>query len=135
MYETLSASDNLASFTTDAVNGHLNYAQVLTSGAMTTPSSGSLVACSASHPCITTHVGSWIQYTAANTFGGTATTNGISFAIDPDGANGASEPVQMYLYANERITTVGSGATAPTSSGAYAGTTVTTDPAYVNDWA
>ena len=130
---TLAAANHFGTFTTNATTGSLNFVRESIATDVMTAGTGGTAACSATNPCIVTHMGSWIQYSPANTFGGTAATNGVQFAIDPDGA-GSTAPVQMYLYANGRITTVGSGATVPTSGAGYTGVANSADPAYVNNW-
>ncbi|MEB3244430.1 MAG: prepilin-type N-terminal cleavage/methylation domain-containing protein [Vampirovibrionales bacterium] len=127
---TIATADTLATY----MNANANFVKTVADGSLTmTNGSGTAVACNAANPCYVLHSGAIVQYTVANTLGGTASTNGINFAVDPDGT-GATAPYQGYLYANGRVTTAGSGATAPTGGAAYAGTVAATDPSYIANW-
>ena len=70
------------------------------------------------------------------TFGGTNTTNGIWFFIDPDGrvtdgtTNGPGKSIQFWLYFNGRITDEGSLAPGTTNANAPR----SANPAYVPSW-
>ncbi|MEB3244431.1 MAG: prepilin-type N-terminal cleavage/methylation domain-containing protein [Vampirovibrionales bacterium] len=127
---TLDPSDTFATL----ANAYLNYVKIVSDGSLTmTNGSATAVACNATNPCYVMHSGALVQYSTANTFGGTSGSNGIRLAIDPDGSL-ETEPFEAYLYANGRITTAGTGATAPTGGGSYTGTVAATDPSYISDW-
>ncbi|HEY9687449.1 MAG TPA: type II secretion system protein [Coleofasciculaceae cyanobacterium] len=84
-----------------------------------TPNAGTSCA---NYRCLRLHNGSKILWDPAESFGGTATTNVISFSVDPDGkitdgtANGPGHSLYIMLYYNGRITDIGNVAPTGTSS-------------------
>lgn len=62
--------------------------------------------------CIRLHNGAIIRYNTSVGFGGTASTNNLWFAVDPDGShngttNGYGKAIEFIFYYNGRISTRG----------------------------
>ena len=92
---------------------YLSYVKVDTGGVNTIDDSQGLgtITCNNTNICLRLHNGSVLLYYSTMAFGGTATTNGIWFNLDPDGrvtdgVNGKS--VQLWVYYTGRLSTVGS---------------------------
>jgi prepilin-type N-terminal cleavage/methylation domain-containing protein len=92
--------------------------------------------CAGGAPCAILPSGAAIQFQWQE-FNNTASTNAITFLIDPDGkvttngaANTPGKSVQMILYYNGRITTVGEAIPYYSSSGGPFGATAGRTP----DW-
>jgi prepilin-type N-terminal cleavage/methylation domain-containing protein len=127
-FSVYNLSNTLATTTTPGVlQQYMNYASI---DATTTYSTG-MVTCSATVICLKLHSGAVLQYEVANTFGGTTTTDGIRFNLDPDGA-GNQTAVTFVKFYNGRLTTHGAAGTYQT--GGTALTPVATDPLYISSW-
>lgn len=122
-------NNTLTSGTTAGVlSQYMNYVSVDTSSTYT-----SLTACaSGTYVCLKLHNGGVLHYHAANTFGGTSTTNGIYFNIDPDGA-GSTGAATFVQYYNGRLTTYGNRDTGTATGGTSPGA-ISTDPSYIQNW-
>lgn len=91
---------------------YMNYVSVTTSGGMDDHLNASVAYNCASITCLKLHNGGTLFWNPTHTFGGTATTNGIFFFLDPDsqqlqngGADGATKSLCMWLYYNGTIKT------------------------------
>lgn len=76
----------------------------------------------ASMPCIRLHNGSTVYWDPAESFNGTATTNVITFMIDPDGkvtdgtANGPGHALLVLLYYDGKVRDIGNAVPTGVSS-------------------
>jgi prepilin-type N-terminal cleavage/methylation domain-containing protein len=107
---------------------YLNYVQVDTAssidnihsyGSFTTTCGGS------GARCVRLHNGALLKYYPQDTFGGTASTNGVVFLLDPDGqvtsagsATGPGKSIGIFLFYNGRITDVSKGPSLSYDNGA-----------------
>lgn len=89
---------------------YFNYVSVDTSSSMDGEFTGGAWPCNSSEPCLRLHNGSVIFF-RAQTFGGTASTNVISFYFDPDGketdgtTNGPGKSLRLFLYYDGKLST------------------------------
>ena len=108
---TLSASTNITDLTP-----FFNYVSIDTTSTYDTVYNGTgAQTCgnAANDYCLRLHNGALFNYHNNTSFGGTNTTNGLWFALDPDGRvtetgspfNGRGKQVVFWLYFNGRITT------------------------------
>jgi prepilin-type N-terminal cleavage/methylation domain-containing protein len=131
-FTTYTLNTSLTSGTTPgALTQYMNY--VATDATTTYTGSGgtALQPCTATLLCLKLHNGGVLQYDTAQTFAGTASTNGVVINMDPDG-NGTQGRASFSLYANGRLTT--GGVSVPTAGGSITLTNQTTDPAYIANW-
>lgn len=118
---------------------YLNYVAVDTSTTIDYPQTLGTITCgSVSYAqCLKLHNGAMLRYGDSSfTFGGSNTTNGIWFDIEPDGiANGTTngKAVQFWLYYSGRITTY-STVDDPTCMGWGGSACVHPTPAYDPPW-
>lgn len=132
-YSAYSLNNTVATGTTAGVlTQYMNYVAMATNAEALVTSGA---ACSGTAPCLKLHNGGVLQYGTANTVGGTSSTNGITFNLDPD-STGTQTPCTFIQYYNGRLTTVeaAGGAGSVTSGAAGAATSVTTDPTYIVNW-
>ena len=99
-------------FSATMLSSYMNYVKLDTSGATVDNAYqlGSLT-CDAADPCVRMHNGATV-YLYSLSFGGTATTNAVAFAVDPDGVyagttDGPGKSVVFMLYTNGRLMTAG----------------------------
>lgn len=114
---------NVSSSTTlGDLTQYMNYVATSTSLVVDdTPNFGSF-ACTAVKPCLILHNGSTLHYSTVESFGGTATTNGTWFQVDPNSTyggttNGPDKATVLFIYYNGKITDWGNIPTGTTSSG------------------
>jgi hypothetical protein len=79
--------------------------------------------CGSTNPCVVLANGGYLFLDGTDTFGGTASTNGILFHFDPDGTyqggtSGPGKGVVFILYYSGKITTI-ANMTANTCSQSY----------------
>jgi prepilin-type N-terminal cleavage/methylation domain-containing protein len=94
---------------------YMNYVSITNTGTTDDVYSyGTTLPCNAwGSKCVFLHTGAVIRYWPQNVFGGTSTTNGYPFHIDPDATtnnsttNGPGKAVELTLYYNGRITDTG----------------------------
>jgi hypothetical protein len=97
------------------------------------------IGCSPSSQCIRLHNGQAIFYYGTRSFGGTNTTNGILFLVDPDGvlgssgtADGPSKSIGFILYYNGALTTYGYPKAGTADSNGSFGGSPSADPSWFN---
>jgi prepilin-type N-terminal cleavage/methylation domain-containing protein len=120
----VAAANGPATFTTN-----MNFVRVDTDDALTNSVSETALTCSTAEPCMILHNGAYLQYDAAQTFTGTASTNFIEFNVDPDGVGTSAGTAKFVLYANGRLTTRGNA-----SLTAVLAADPTTDPTWIATW-
>ncbi|HEY9745722.1 MAG TPA: type II secretion system protein [Oculatellaceae cyanobacterium] len=90
---------------------YMNYVAFDTSTVIDNAPGQGTQTCSIQNPCVRLHNGAIIDFRDNNHFGGNATTNAISFHVDPDGqvspAGSNGYAVHFFLYYNGRLTTKG----------------------------
>jgi prepilin-type N-terminal cleavage/methylation domain-containing protein len=105
---------------------YLNYTKLDSSSTIDhiyTNSTVSLTCGASSSVCLQLHSGAVIRYFPQDTFGGTASTNGIAFYLDPDGhvtdgtTNGPGKSIIFFLMYNGRVTDNTSGYTISYNNG------------------
>ena len=68
------------------------------------------ITCNNVNLCLRLHNGSVLIHYPTMAFGGTATTNGVWFNLDPDGTvsnGGNGKSIQIWIYYSGRVTTLG----------------------------
>ena len=98
-----------------SITPSMNYVNFLTSGNIDDEFGQGTASCSSSTPCLKLHNGAVLRYrVSSGGFGGTATTNGVWFKVDPDGVvtdgttNGPGKALCLFLYTNGRVADIGS---------------------------
>lgn len=91
---------------------YMNYVAVDTSSYIDAIYTGNTHHCSSSYICLRLHNGSLVMGDTG-AMGGSNTTNGMWFAIDPNGVadsttNGPSKSLQLWIYYNGRVSDIGS---------------------------
>ena len=82
---------------------YMNYVSVLTSGTIDDRPTGTSMTCNVAYPCLKLHNGAILQI-LPEYFGGTATTNYVSFTLDPDGVyTGKADSLRILIYYNGRL--------------------------------
>jgi prepilin-type N-terminal cleavage/methylation domain-containing protein len=89
--------------------------------------------CSLVRPCFILHNGGVLQIGRLNEFGGIGATNAILFNLDPDGPGPAGRTT-FVLFHNGRLSTLGAVGAANISTTGTSLTSVTVDPAYIQNW-
>jgi len=125
---TYQLNNSLSSGTTGGnLTPYMNYVALDTSTAYTTfTCSGAAVA-----PCLKLHNGGVLQY-SGKSFNGNGTTNALWFNVDPDGA-GTQTAATLVLFYGGRLST-GQQAGSTTTDVTGIATSITTDPAYIQNW-
>jgi prepilin-type N-terminal cleavage/methylation domain-containing protein len=106
---------------------YLNYTKIDTSGVLIDNTyTQTSYTCDNSRPCIRLHSGAAMIFSESS-FGGTATTNGLWFDVDPDGVysgttNSGGKSVEFWLYPDGYVTDTGNVRTNTTNTlfGPYA---------------
>jgi prepilin-type N-terminal cleavage/methylation domain-containing protein len=109
-YELYGVSNQVTSgFKLSFLIPYLNYVALdTTSGSIDRHPGQLTINCTASNQCIKLHNGSVVMF-ENNSFGGTATTNEVSFWFDPDGrvtdgtTNGPGKSAVFFIYTNGRV--------------------------------
>jgi prepilin-type N-terminal cleavage/methylation domain-containing protein len=93
-----------------------------------------LVTCAASNvECLVLHNGAIVQYQTNQSFGGSNSTNYISFSVDPDGTGTTNAGATFLLYYNGRLTTrANKGGTDATAASPL--TEIAADPTWIATW-
>jgi prepilin-type N-terminal cleavage/methylation domain-containing protein len=96
------------------ISPYLNYVRVATSGlSVDDIQTQGTMACNSSFPCYILHNGAALRTENFN-FGGTGTTNALTFLLDPDGkvtdstTDGPGKSLRFFLYYPGRLSTYGS---------------------------
>jgi hypothetical protein len=90
---------------------YFNYVKMDTSSFIDAMPGYTSFQCGPTEPCVQLHNGGMIFFRHAS-FNGTATTNAISFIVDPDGrfsdstTNGPGKSILFYIYYNGRLTSL-----------------------------
>lgn len=118
-YQQAKLANTVTSSTTPAdLTPYLNHVSIDTSSTLVdaTPDASSIIACSASNPCLMLHNGAILQLLGFS-FAGTNTTNAIEVRLDPQGnSSGTADSIQFELYYNGQFTTRGNARTASANS-------------------
>lgn len=85
---------------------YMNYVTKVTNGLIDGHQLEGNIDCSITS-CLKLHGGGILRYNNTLSFGGTAGTNAMGFNFDPDGTQNGNHSVQLWLYTNGRITSVG----------------------------
>jgi len=116
---------------------YINYAKVDTSSLVDDVPTYTSVNCSqANKGCLLLHNGGMLWYRKDFSFGGTATTNALYFAFDPDAqysgsSSGSNKAVEFWLYFNGGLKSWGGMDSATTnSSGLIGGPNAALDPSW-----
>ena len=120
-----------------ALSPYMNYVSVDTSGTQVDaiPTSGANT-CDSTNVCIKLHNGGTLWFDDVWGFGGTASTNALEFAFDPDGqysgstADGPGKSVQFVLYYNGALTTRGQARSVSCDGGGCWGPNASLDPSW-----
>lgn len=92
---------------------YMNYTSFSAIGSIDHVQTGNIANCGPGGLCIKLHNGAVIQPYDAASMGGTSTTNGMLFFVDPDGVvtdgttNGPGKSIQFILYYNGRLSSLG----------------------------
>jgi len=127
---TYQLNNSLSTATTGgAFTPYMNYVAVDQATATTS------FTCSATVPCLKLHNGGYLQYgTGAFGSAATTTTDAIVFNVDPDGV-GTQTAASFIQYYNGRLTTGQQASSGQTTVLATNNpTSITTDPAYIQNW-
>jgi prepilin-type N-terminal cleavage/methylation domain-containing protein len=110
-YQTYRQNNGIsATFNPNMLSTYLNYVKVTTTGFIDSRPPNTSWPCNAVEPCYLLHNGGTLQLYSDICFGGTASTNGVWFAFDPDSVyggttNGPGKAIHMALYASGRLAT------------------------------
>lgn len=85
---------------------YMNYVAVQTSGMIDGHEQEGNINCSTSS-CLKLHNGGILRYPTNISFSGTASTNAVAFNFDPDGQQDGNHSVQIWMYFNGRVTSLG----------------------------
>jgi prepilin-type N-terminal cleavage/methylation domain-containing protein len=98
-----------------------------------TTAATNLVTCAAPIECLVLHNGAIVQYQTNQSFGGSNSTNYISFNLDPDGVGTTNAGSTFLLYYNGRLTTAANKGGADATSGTPL-TEIATDRTWIATW-
>jgi prepilin-type N-terminal cleavage/methylation domain-containing protein len=109
------------------ITQYLNYVATDTSSTIDSFTGSGSGTCTSTMFCLRMHNGSIIRYRTDASFGGTSTTHGLWFHIDPDGVysgttDGPGKLMLGFIYYNGRIA---DGASIPASTNTYSNYTAT----------
>jgi hypothetical protein len=89
---------------------YMNYVEFDTSTVIDNAPGQGTQTCTAQNPCVRLHSGAIVDFRDNNHFGGNASTNAVSFHVDPDGkvtGDDSGTSVHFFLYYNGRLMTKG----------------------------
>lgn len=120
--------------TLGAITQYLNYVSLDSSSNIDGFTGTGLGTCTSTLICLRMHNGSIIRYRTDASFGGTSTTHGLWFHIDPDGVysgttDGPGKLMLGFIYYNGRVI---DGANIPATTNTFGSYTASTT--YTPDW-